>query len=210
MKYFRLILITLLILVLGSGLSARKNDRALRQLQHELQKLKNIRAEGIVQVNHQQFALRKSFVLAKNENEIRIDVVEGGVMGMQAEPIFSIYMSDYIALRSPMIPQLELFDLNRFVPGSPGQMISALDSLVLQHQEEIISRRKLELDNVTLTFNKDYQITEVIDKESNMTLSITYNRRKTVDIISIKEKGKELLSLMIDKISHEPQEIVPI
>jgi len=185
-------------------------SRDLQKLQAEAGKLNHFRAEGIVQISYSQLALRKNFVFAKDDRQMRMDIIEGGVMGMQAEPLFSLYFGSYIALKSPLMPQLEQLDLSRYLPPLPQNLSLGVDSLLAVHQAEILANKVIDTDELKIKFSKDYRITYIEEKDSKTTIEISYTRKGDIDTIVVKQEEKQLLSMLIDKISYELPEITPL
>ncbi len=189
-------------------MNVQRKDSA--ELRTELAKLRALRAEGIIQINYNLLSMRQSFVFAKNASELRLDIIQGGVMGMQAQPLLSVYLGDYLAIKSPIMPQLEDLDLQGMIPGSPGNILSELENLILQHEDEILRNREVSVSGVTFKFNKNYQLSEVRDAKEKIEITISYNRKNDIDILSLRQGGKELFALMVDSITYGNTEIVPL
>lgn len=209
MRLFRsILLLTLSLIIISCAMNVQRKDSA--ELRTELAKLRALRAEGIIQINYNLLSMRQSFVFAKNASELRLDIIQGGVMGMQAQPLLSVYLGDYLAIKSPIMPQLEDLDLQGMIPGSPGNILSELENLILQHEDEILRNREVSVSGVTFKFNKNYQLSEVRDAKEKIEITISYNRKNDIDILSLRQGGKELFALMVDSITYGNTEIVPL
>lgn len=201
--------VILALVVLCSLVFASRVDKASAKLQQELSKLQSLRAEGVIQVNYRQLALRRMFVFAKNKDELRIDIIDGGIAGAGAEPLFSFYLGDYPALRSPLMPQLENYDLSRLLPSTPARVLDELSSVLMEHTAEIAKTKRLQLNGVSYKFDKKYRLLEISDDKAEIKVNLTYNRRGDIDTLVLKQQGKEVLNLLIDKVSYEDVEVVP-
>lgn len=210
MKQQLRIFLVIIILLCVSNVWANKSDKAIKTLQNELLRLQEFRAEGIVQVNYKQIALRKNFVFSKNKEELRFDVIEGGIFGMQAEPLITIYAGKYLALRSPYLQQIQDLKIDRMIKNSPVQLFNELDSLFVHYQDDIIHSYKFESDGACFVFNKRYQLARIEVPKGSFQVSFTYTRNKLLDSIILRQDGKELMNLMIDKIRLGKQEIIPL
>ncbi len=206
MKIFRALILLLVILALVSC-SVNKTKADSTALRTELAKLRSFRAEGIIKISYSLLSIRQNFVVVKNDSAMRLDVIQGGIMGMQAQPILSLYLGEYLELKSSVMPQLEELDLQKMIPGSPALILNQLEYLVLEHEAEILAKRELIQNGMTFSFNQNYQLTSIIDPKERLEINFSYDRKRDLDTVIVKHKGKELLSLMVDTISYGDTEV---
>lgn len=203
-----IILLAVLLAVISFGLQAKTGKAA--KLETNLKQWEQFRWQGIVQVESSAFSLRKNFVLAKNEEALRMDVLDSGVLGLQAKPLVTIYMKDRIELEAPAIKQLAGIDPNWFLPpGALKGMINFTDSL-RSRSSEIISKRKLELDAALFTFDKNYRLSSIKSDLTGLELNISYNRRNQPTKVIIKRRDERLAELQINEQKYGKIDIQPL
>ena len=203
----------LLLLLLLTGFTACARNKAasdMNRLRAELLRWENFSSRGVVQLNYMGFALRKFYVAQKNGSELRLDVVDGGVMGAGAAPLISIYKGDYLAIKSTLMPQLEMLDLDKLFPSDGFSVFASLDSLVASHYEEISSTGSLSLPQATVGFDRQMRITGISESGNNARLSITYDRRGDPDKIEIVADRSASIVLLVDSINYRPPTIEPL
>lgn len=199
----------LALLLLGACAANRTQDqRAL--LRAELLKWENFTAEGVAQVNYNGLSLRKMFVLNKTATEARLDILDGGALGINPEPLVSAYLGDYFSLKSPIAPQLELLAQTSFDPGISLQLLSNPDSLLQRYAEDIISTKKLALDNVELAFNPSLQLVQISTRDAKTQVNITYTKKGDPDKVSVQVSKNTSLELLVDDISYGKTEVTAL
>jgi len=202
-------LIMLLAVMLASCSGMRKNSQQ-ELLKNELSKWESFDSQGVVELSVMGLSQRKMFSAAKNHGEIRIDILDGGVMGAGAQPLISFYSGKYLAFKSPYLPMLEAFDLSSMIPVSGLNLFSSADSLIARHGAEIIKTKKLEIDSIRINFNKKYQLTEVNDPRNNSQLTATYSPRGDLQELNFKGPESLAIKLIFDSISYTEPEITPL
>lgn len=190
------------------ALNAQSKDHS--KLQKQLSKWEQFRAEGVIQVNYKMFSLRKFFVLAAADDQIRIDIFEGGLLGATPEPLFSAYMGDYIALRSPMMPQLEQMLTPKLAVEQPTQLISKFDKMFELYGDEIVAQHELILNGTHYQFDKYFQLTQITNSEAEVAVTINYKRNHDPDKVVVNYQKSDIVTLMIDKMTYRDIEIVPL
>jgi hypothetical protein len=203
-----LLLTALFLLVICIPLTAKTS--ATKQLAANLEKWQSFRCEGIIQVQSDVFALRKNFVLAKNAEAIRLDVLDGGVMGLGAAPLVSLYLKDTAVLSAPTIEQLQGIDLNWFLPaGAVQKLVHFTDSLLVS-KKEITSTRKLSQGNTDYTFDRKYRLASIDSKGMGMKAVITYNNSDQPTKINLLYKDGPMAELLINDRTYKDIEIEPL
>jgi hypothetical protein len=206
----RKLLIITLIMLMSMSLSLYAKTKAVKQLEQNLQQWEQFRWQGILQVQSSAFSIRKNFVLSKNSEALRLDVLDSGVMGLQAKPLVTLYIKDSIQFEAPTIKELIGIDLNWFVPKSMVQtMLNFTDSLKTKEQE-IISTKKVTTDKTVFTFDKKLRLTTVANKASGFEAHIIYNRHNQPTKMHIKHRGSQVAELLINERIFKNIEIEPL
>jgi len=168
------------------------------------------RWQGIIQVQSSAFSIRMYYVLAKNKDAIRLDIMDSGIMGLTAEPLVRLYMKENIVLDAPSINQLQGLDPNWFIPPEAVHgLIHMTDSLQTK-QAEIIAKHKFTAGNSVFIYDKKYRLSQIKSADFGFEALIIYNRHNQPDKISFKFRGKPIAELQIDKREYENIEIVPL
>lgn len=202
----------ILALILLAGLSTflTAKTSAAKQLQDNLANWEQFRWEGIIQVQMSAFSARKNFILSKNRDEMRLDVLDSGVMGLQAKPIATIYLKDKILLEAPTIKQLQDIDLNWFVPQSAiSSFVHFTDSLQANVQC-ILMNRKLTTAATTYTFDKKHRLVRISSPEFGMKADVVYNRRNQPTKLLLDHDGDRIVELQINKQKYSDVKVVPL
>ncbi len=184
-------LISVLIIsaIIISACAGPKDKSEEEKLRQQLKKWESFDSEGIAEVSYKSLAIRKMFSAAKNGSELRFDLFDGGLLGSAGEPLLTMYLRDYVALKSPFIPMLELLDLTPSAPLQSLKLSANADSLVALYGERIIRDKKLELNGVTINFNKDY-------------LLATFRRKKTRPGFKLYTIAGDLSELVVTSIDN--------
>ncbi|HOH98401.1 MAG TPA: hypothetical protein PL188_08880 [Candidatus Cloacimonadota bacterium] len=209
MKRYLIGLGLILALVLSACTGIRKpNDR--QRLHSELMKWESLQGQGIIEINAMGLALRKPFVLAKNQDQLRLDVIDGGIFGATASPLISIYAGDYFALQAPVMPALEALNFGNAIPMGSIKTFSSADSLISRFGDDIIRSKAVVYDSLKVSFSKAYQLISVKDARSNLELAVGYTKTGTLDNINVKAGKDMAIKMYFDTVSYTPPEITPL
>ncbi len=159
-------LISVLIIsaIIISACAGPKDKSEEEKLRQQLKKWESFDSEGIAEVSYKSLAIRKMFSAAKNGSELRFDLFDGGLLGSAGEPLLTMYLGDYVAVKSPFIPMLELLDLTPSAPLQSLKLSANADSLVAFYGERIIRDKKkgdlselvvTSIDNISLRMSFD-------------------------------------------------------
>ncbi len=201
--------LALLALILAGCASLGRPSPEAR-LRSELQRWQNFSAAGVVQASHSGLALRKMFVLAKTPGAVRLDVLDGGVLGINPEPLVSLYLGDYLAVKAPVMPAMENVFLDGIQFGNPLGTLANPDSLIARYGAAIIRDRKLTIDKTVLTFNDAYQLTVIQETGTPFRIDVSYNRKGDPDQVKVVADAKTSVELFVDSISYGDARIVPL
>jgi hypothetical protein len=201
-------LIIIMLFGMCSVLPAKANPT--KQLQKNLAIWEQFRWQGIVQVQSSAFSIRKNFVLAKNKEAIRLDILDSGVMGLTAQPLVSIYLKDSIVIDAPSIKQLQGIDPNWFISSEDvNGLINITDSL-LAHQDEIISTLKTINGTTSFIYDKQYRLVQIKSTDIRLEANITYDRHNNPSKIAFKFRGNPIAELQIIEREDKNVQIEPL
>ena len=195
-------------LLLVSGLVAKPNPA--KDLQNNLKTWQQFRWEGIIQVQMEPFSARKNFVFARNQQEMRLDVLDSGVMGLQAKPLATLYLKDKILLDAPSIQQLADIDLNWFIPTDAVRSLVHFADSLKAHSQEILANRKVALGPITYNFDKKHRLVKISSPDFGMKAEIIYNRRNQPTKMLFDHEGERIVELQINQQKYGNIKIIPL
>ncbi len=193
-----------------SACAGPKAETERQKLHKELLKWESFDSQGVIEISFMGLALRKLFSAAKNQDQLRLDILEGGVMGAGAQPLMSFYVGDYVAFKSPYLPMLEMLNLSDQLPLRSMAHFSSADSLVARYGKEIISNKKLVIDQVSISFKPDYKLDFVYDPTTKMELKAIYGSGGKLSELNLKGTDNLSLKLSFDNLDYVQPLIVPL
>jgi hypothetical protein len=208
MKKIFLILLTITAII--TACAGPKNISEEQKLRLELKKWESFDSQGVVELSYKGLAIRKMFIASKNGNELRFDIIDGGLMGSKAEPLMSVYVADYVSIRSPFIPMLESLDISQAIPMESLTLSTNVDSLVTHYAQKIIKDKKIELNGVVISFSKNYLLDTVLDSKSNTKIKALYTGNSKLSELYITSNDDISIRLSFDKIEYIQPHIVPL
>nr|MDK2850254.1 hypothetical protein [Candidatus Cloacimonadota bacterium] len=179
-------------------------------MRSELQKWDNFRGSGIVEISAFGFSLRKPFVLAKTTEEMRMDVIEGGILGAGGSPLISIYMGRYLAMNSPVMPILDTLELPNKISPETLAILNTSDYILNRYGEEIIREKAIQRDSLSIIFKNDYKVDSIVDSKSGARMEFRYTSQGDLDEIELRAREGISAKLIFDNISYEKSSIVPL
>lgn len=206
-KYILILVTAFMILISGCALNSRGDAQKLRK---ELERWTSFRSEGIVQANYMGLALRKFYLIQKDRGELRLDVVDGGALGLSSEPLLSFYKGDYLTLNSPMMPQLELLNLSKYFPDKAFEAFATPAALLAPYESEILAQGRVVVDSVKVEFTPQLQLGKITDLKSGAEITLSYTRRGILDQVDLKLGNTASLVLLVDTVRHGSQKITPL
>lgn len=195
-------------LLLASCAAFQLTDEAL--LRSELKKWESFTGDGIIEVAAFGFTLRKPFVVAKSEKQMRLDVIEGGIFGAGASPLISMYLGDYFSMLAPTMPVLEALNLQDRLPLGALALFSSSDFLYQKYGAEIIREKAIVRDSMTINFTPKYKLDSVVDRKSGATVTMTYTTRGDLDKMEIKAGRGMSAKFLFDNVKYQVPQIVPL
>lgn len=204
-----LILHILLSIMLLSGCAGPRPSDKQKLLRQELKKWESFDSHGIAEISYMGLALRKMFFAAKNKDQFRLDILDGGLMGAGAKPLLSFYTGNYTSFASPMLPMLEMLSPNDMIPSNSFGLFAFSDSLMVKYGQSIIATYMLEIDGLKVSFLKDFRLDKVLDTKSNSELKAVYNN-SSLSELEIRGPDDMSIRLIFDEIKYIEPEIVPL
>ena len=212
MKRTLWILLLIAILVLtgcaaGKKPMSREAKKAL--LKAELSRWANLQAEGITQISYKGLALRKNFVFSKTAEELRFDVIDGGIFGSSSAPLISLYLGEYLSVDSSFQPQLAVMAAATMGKKVSMGKVQSLLSLADAYVDEIIDTGKISRQDLEINFTPKMQLESVKEAQNNLSASFTYTKKGEPDTIIIKFKSASIEPLF-DKVKYGNAEVTPL
>lgn len=204
------LLMIVITIVLLSACAAPNNRQAEKRLLLELKKWESFDSHGIAEISYKGLSLRKMFNAAKNHDTLRLDIFDGGIMGVTPEPLISIYAGEYIALQSSLLPILEQMNPAMLIPSDGLAMFGNADSLFTKHGAEIIQNRMLQLGEIQISFLVDYRLDSIHDPESNATIQANYNSNRSLSELVFSSAEDIQLKLIFDEVAYIEPEIIAL
>lgn len=179
-------------------------------LRAELLKWKNFSAEGVMEVNYSFISLRKMFSVNKTGDEFRLDMLDGGIMGINPEPLMSLYMGPYLSLKIPIYPDLEQIAASLDIQSNPLAFLKDTDGIVSRYGNEIIANHKVSIGDADLSFNDRLQLTRIDIRDMDSYLEVAYSKKGDPDIVTFNLENKASLKLFVDSISYGQAAVSPL
>lgn len=202
--------IIILILALLAGCSGNLRLSEAAKLKRELRKFENFSGSGIVELSAFGFSLRKPFTIAKSLDQMRLDVVEGGIFGASPSPLISVYLGQYLALKSTLMPALEALNLADKLPAQPSALFNTADYIFARYGQEIMQNKAVVRDSLHITFRKNYELESIVDHQSNTRIDAKYSSRGDLDELNLRTNKGVSAKFIFDTISYQPPQIMPL
>lgn len=207
-----LFVLTLALLLIFSACTHTKKPSSLEAkktlLKAELSRWENFKAEGITQMNYLGLGLRKSFVLSKTADELRFDVVDGGIFG-SAGPLISLYFGDYFSVRSDFQPQLAIMAASMVDGKIDVAAFKDIHNLAELYMDEIIHTGKVQKDGWEISFSPQMQLQSITNAKDQISTTFSYTKKGDPDIILMKMKSASI-ELLFDSVNYGVAKVVPL
>lgn len=188
----------------------QKTDFLQREklLSAHLKEWKNIRIDGIIELNYRSFSFRKNIVIKKTGNLGRIDIFDSGVFGLKPKPFISVYFDSTLFVRFPEQTKFAKIDnssLKREVPDL--SFITIFDELV-SNKNKILKEKKYQNNNFIFYFSDKMKLEKI--ELAQKKFRVLFNYSKELSKISIFKNSKEIANIQIDKITYKNIKIKPL
>ncbi len=210
MKRLFIGLTLVLAILIGSCASFKPVDR-MALLRMELSRWQDFRADGVVNVNYMGLTMRKMFVLNKSPDAARLDILDGGAFGLNPSPLISIYLADYLAVDSPLVPQLQA--LAQAGLGSGGEYLSLLgdaDALVKKYGSQILENNVLDMNGTNLLFSPAMKLLNIQNPDSGFSADFKYTSKGDPDKVVFNLGKSGSMELLVDSIKYGGAEVTPL
>ncbi len=208
MKKLLTISLIVISLFLASCAVLRPTDESM--LRAELRKWESFSGDGVIELSAYGFNLRKPFTVAKSANQMRLDVIEGGIFGAGASPLISMYLGGYSSILAPAMPILETLDLKDKIPLGTLALFSSADFLFEKYGAEIIREKAIVRDSMSINFTPKYQLDSVVDRKSGARVNVSYTNRGALDKMEIKVGRNVTARLLFDDVKYQVPNILPL
>ncbi len=201
--------LVLALMLIISGCSTNLGISEEAKLKRELRKFEQFSGSGVVELSVFGMSLHKNFALAKSMDQMRFDMIDGGVFGTAPSPLLSVYLGQYLSLKSTLMPALEALNLQDKLPMKPNAIFNTADHIVERFGNEIIQTKKVVRDSLTITFRKNYQLESIVDTDAGIRVDASYTRKGDLDVITLKVKGISA-KMTFDKVVYDHPQITPL
>lgn len=201
--------LTIVLLTVVSCASMQPVDKT-QLLRTEWERWQNFEAQGVVQLTNSGLTMRRMFVLSKTPEAMRFDILSGGVLAANPEPLISVYYSDYLAIQCPQFPKIEILAQMPIFPEKLPIYDIDRDSLFTAYADSIINHQELNLEGLQLKFNSAMQLEKIIEPKSGMEININRNSQGDPDKVKLTISENTYLLLLIDSISYGNAQIEPL
>ncbi len=201
--------LTIVLLTVVSCASMQPVDKT-QLLRTEWERWQNFEAQGVVQLTNSGLTMRRMFVLSKTPEAMRFDILSGGVLAANPEPLISVYYSDYLAIQCPQFPKIEILAQMPIFPEKLPIYDIDRDSLFTVFADSIINHQELNLEGLQLKFNSAMQLEKIIEPKSGMEININRNSQGDPDKVKLAISENTYLLLLIDSISYGNAQIEPL
>lgn len=189
-------------LQLGKRSPAEKEDL----LKTELWKWHTFRATGIIEVNYRQYSFRKDFLLLKENDRIRFDIMDGGIFGLQPSPFLSVYLDSCLIVKTSG-QSAQIMDIKQLETEFPYLDYLRSLSILWDKREELIRNQQVIMNDLTFTCNTEMQI---INISSLRGFQILFSYRQEINEIILMENKATLATLKFDQIGYQNIDIIPL
>ena len=201
--------LTIVLLTVVSCASMQPVDKT-QLLRTEWERWQNFEAQGVVQLTNSGLTMRRMFVLSKTPEAMRFDILSGGVLAANPEPLISVYYSDYLAIQCPQFPKIEILAQMPIFPEKLPIYDIDRDSLFTVFADSIINHQELNLEGLQLKFNSAMQLERIIEPKSGMEININRNSQGDPDKVKLTISENTYIELLIDSISYGNAQIEPL
>lgn len=178
-------------------------------LRTEMLKWENLEGEGVANLNYMGLTLRRMFVFSKTSDELRFDVIDGGVFGAGAAPLISVYMGEYVSLRSDYFPQLQMMARTALDPRVSIAPIRDINALVETYADSILATGQITLEGVQISFDSQLRLQRIYDPRSKGEALFSYTSKGHPDKLNFRmnNAGAELF---FDRVQYGKATVEPL
>jgi len=187
------------------NISRKSNEKKLELLRDKVTKWNQFRIDGVLEINIKQFQVRKTAIIRKNDEAIRMDLIDSGLLNIRPVPFLTVYYDSVLVVYSETIPLLEdMIDEKELASFELFELISK----ILYHEDEIINKGYCEIDSVLFVFDKDYNLNTINRKD--VKVNINYDIGNNPQSIELFRRDEKVANIKIDRISWGNVSVDPV
>lgn len=154
------------------------------------QSLKNFRIDGLIELNYKALRFRKNITIRKDDNSVKFDIYDTGIMGMSATPFLSVSIDSLMNV--VQTGELNLPNINEIKLLNFSDLFN-----IMKHKREILENGSYISKNFTIKFRDDMKIKSIeFDK-----YFIRLEYINELKLITLRKKDEKIAMIQIDKIS---------
>lgn len=165
-----------------------------------LNKWENFRIDGIIEMNYQDYSLRKNVAFRKLGDIVRIDIFDTGLMGLHPTPYISIYLDSLLTMRLP--EENDPVILQRIQLEKDHPLLKAFFSIpeLSDDAAGILKSRETRRYNCIIEFSQALEIDKITDDDYSLLLY--YN--PSLSEIKLFSGNELILKILVDSIIFAP------
>ncbi|HPY95852.1 MAG TPA: hypothetical protein PL063_01420 [Candidatus Cloacimonadota bacterium] len=207
MKRNLLFLLLVLLVLLTSCVSKKaavaiKYPKKALLASDELQRWQSFKMEGIAEVQFKMFTFRKNFVLSKNKEALRFDLLDSGIFGFASSNI-SIYVDSDMQVYGYLGKKfIEIDDL----PESLRDVYTWFNNADIDdfqtYYDDLFENNSFDKDGTTFAFTNKMRLKEINNASNDLRVNIDYDYGDNISNLAILLNNVKICDLKIDKISY--------
>ncbi|HPK41078.1 MAG TPA: hypothetical protein PKZ69_05595 [Candidatus Cloacimonadota bacterium] len=207
MKRNLLFLLLVLLVLLTSCVSKKaavaiKYPKKVLLASDELQRWQSFKMEGIAEVQFKMFTFRKNFVLSKNKEALRFDLLDSGIFGFASSNI-SIYVDSDTQVYGYLGKKfIEIDDL----PESLRDVYTWFNNADIDdfqpYYDDLFENNSFDKDGTSFAFTNKMRLKEINNASNDLRVNIDYDYGDNISNLAIMLKNVKICDLKIDKISY--------
>ncbi len=207
MKRNLLFLLLVLLVLLTSCVSKKaavaiKYPKKVLLASDELQRWQSFKMEGIAEVQFKMFTFRKNFVLSKNKEALRFDLLDSGIFGFASSNI-SIYVDSDMQVYGYLGKKfIEIDDL----PESLRDVYTWFNNADIDdfqpYYDDLFENNSFDKDGTSFAFTNKMRLKEINNASNDLRVNIDYDYGDNISNLAIMLKNVKICDLKIDKISY--------
>lgn len=171
------------------------------------QQWNSFRVIGVLEVRSEGYAFRKDAAIRKNGRRVRLDVFDGGLMGLRPSPWLSAVYDSTLTFRLPPEIDRETFDpvlLEQLL----GHTLAGVDRALQTEREQILVAGKIDMgQGTTLQFDRNIRPSHVTFSGQNLVIEFEWNSRGELLEITGRTAHQVLFILTVDEMEYKEVEV---
>ena len=202
MKRIILLLFVVFLLTSCSVIKDFTQQEKERLALDNLQYLNNFKATGVAEIAYKGLSIKKEFVLRKNKDVMRLDILESGILSLLPSPFASVYLSDKVIITN----YNKGFFKDTIIEDFPLAQYLDLEKLPPGIIEEIVNNKAFDIAVLRFKFDDLFRLSKIVMGENVIDLKYEKKDLALVNLTS----SKAGLNIALDSFKPGPVEIKPI